>query len=311
MKFINNFDTKKSLQLIGLSNQLNILKNLIDQKKFPNVTLLSGNKGIGKCTLINHLMFYLFDNKNYNIDNNTIKEKTDFYLKFKENLFPNILFLGAYNHKNVKIDDVRNLKDKLLKTPLINNKRFIILDDVEMFNLNSLNGLLKIIEEPGKNNHFILIYNKSKKLLETIRSRCLEMKISINELERVKIIDYLVKNCDQQVIFDKYLLKVSPGNYLKFNNIFIQNDIKLNNNYLENLNKLLNLYKKEQDIFFKDTAIYYSEYFLRMNSPKNFNFNKIFMKNRHFLVKSINDFFLLNLNQNTLLNSIKSRFINV
>ena len=40
---------------------------------------------------------------------------------------------------------------------------------------------------------------------------------------------------------------------------------------------------------------HYSEYFLRMDIPKNFNFNKIFMKNRHFLVKSINDFFPLNL----------------
>ena len=45
---------------------------------------------------------------------------------------------------------------------MIDNKRFVILDDVEMFNLNSMNALLKMIEEPGPDNYFILIYNKSK-----------------------------------------------------------------------------------------------------------------------------------------------------
>ena len=31
-----------------------------------------------------------------------------------------------------------------------------------------LNALLKIIEEPSKNNYFILINNKSKPLIETL-----------------------------------------------------------------------------------------------------------------------------------------------
>ena len=36
----------------------------------------------------------------------------------------------------------------------MNKPRFIIFDDVELFNNNSLNALLKIIEEPSKNNFF-------------------------------------------------------------------------------------------------------------------------------------------------------------
>ena len=36
---------------------------------------------------------------------------------------------------------------------------------------------LKIIEEPNKNNYFILINNKSKNLIDTIKSRCIEIKI--------------------------------------------------------------------------------------------------------------------------------------
>ena len=37
--------------------------------------------------------------------------------------------------------------------------------------------LLKIIEEPSKKNYFILINNKSKPILDTIKSRSLEIKI--------------------------------------------------------------------------------------------------------------------------------------
>ena len=56
---------------------------------------------------------------------------------------------------------------------MMDQKRFVILDDVEVFNKNSLNALLKLIEEPGESNYFILINNSTKDLIETIKSRCL------------------------------------------------------------------------------------------------------------------------------------------
>ena len=62
--------------------------------------------------------------------------------------------------KSIKVDDIRNLKSKILQSSIIDKDRFIILDDVELFNINSLNALLKIIEEPNKKNYFILINNK-------------------------------------------------------------------------------------------------------------------------------------------------------
>ena len=61
----------------------------------------------------------------------------------------------------LKIDDIRNLKTRIYQSTIDNKERFIILDDVEQFNQNSLNALLKIIEEPTNKNYF-LINNKSK-----------------------------------------------------------------------------------------------------------------------------------------------------
>ena len=93
--------------------------------------------------------------------------------------------------RNIKIEDIRNLKSIIYKTTISNKPRFIILDDVELFNINSLNALLKIIEEPTKNNFFILINNKSKPLIETIKSRCIDVKIILNEKQRINIINLL------------------------------------------------------------------------------------------------------------------------
>ena len=63
------FDPKKTSQLFGHDKSFNLLKSLIDTNKLPKVMLLSGKKGSGKSTLVNHLMFYIFDRKNYETKN--------------------------------------------------------------------------------------------------------------------------------------------------------------------------------------------------------------------------------------------------
>ena len=58
------FNPKKSKQLYGLSENFNFLKKLFIKKKIPKVLMLSGKKGLGKFTLIYHLMHFIFESKN-------------------------------------------------------------------------------------------------------------------------------------------------------------------------------------------------------------------------------------------------------
>ena len=154
--------------------------------------MLSGLKGCGKSTLINHFLFSIFDESNYNKDQFTILESSILLKQFKNNIFQNIIYLQGSDFKSIKVEDIRNLKSKILQSSIIDKERFIILDDVELFNTNSLNALLKIIEEPSKKNYFILINNKTKPLIDTIKSRCLEMKIILDENKRIEIINKLL-----------------------------------------------------------------------------------------------------------------------
>ncbi len=299
------FNPKKNLELVGHIEKFNFLKKLIIKEKFPNVLMLTGEKGLGKSTIINHLMFFYFDKKNYDSNKNCLQSKSQFYYQFVDNLFPNILFLSGTNFRNIKVEEIRNLKSNLLKTPIIDDKRFIILDDVETFNNNSLNALLKILEEP-KNNYFILINNKSKPILETIKSRCMELNINLNNDDKIKIISSLINYYSQSLIIDKNLIPVTPGLFLRFNYFFKEKNIDIENGFMKNLNSILNFYKKDKNPFYKDLLLFYTDYYFEKNKDTMLADLQLIEK-RSFVIKDINDFFFYNLNQTSLIKSIERR----
>ena len=250
------FNSKKSLNLYGLSENFNLLKNLYIKNTLPKVLMLSGKKGSGKSTLVNHLMFFIFDQKNYDEKNSKLLNKSVFYNQFLNNIFENIIYLSGSDLNNNKIEDIRNLKKKIFQTSISNKPRFIILDDVELFNNNSLNALLKPIEEPSKNNYFILINNQTKALLETIKSRSLEIKIILDNKKKTQIIKSLINNFDLNLSLNQDYLSITPGHFLKFNFLFNENKISLNDDFLKNLIIILNLYKKNKDVMYIDLILF-------------------------------------------------------
>ena len=154
MNFPNFFEPKNSLKLYGLQESFILLSNLYLNQNLPRVLMFTGNKGNGKSTLVNHFLNSIFDSKNYDNKNYLISEKSIFYKQYKNNIFSNIIYINGSDFKSVKVDDIRTLKSKIFQSTILTKDRFIILDDVELFNHNSLNALLKVIEEPTKNNYF-------------------------------------------------------------------------------------------------------------------------------------------------------------
>ena len=304
------FNAKESLNLYGLTNEFFFLKNLYINKKLPSVLMMSGKKGIGKFTLINHLMFYIFDRNNYNDKNCELNMNSVFHKQFINNIFSNIIILSGANFKNSKVEDIRKLKTRIFQSSILDKPRFIIFDDVELFNNNSLNALLKIIEEPTAKNFFILINNKSKPLADTIKSRCLEIKIILNEKQRQEIINSLIKKFDIDVIINEKNSQLTPGQFVKFNYIFDINSISTEGDFLENLANLLNLYKKNKDIIFIDMVLFLTNNYFNNFNNKNLIKNEKMVEYKRFVFENINKFFLYNINQNALLSSISNKINN-
>ena len=307
MIFPTYFDSKKSLSLYGLAENFHILRNLYIKNLLPKVLMLSGKKGSGKATLVNHLMFFIFDKKNYDENNNELRENSTFFNQFINNIFSNIIYLSGSSFQSTKIEDIRNLKKKIFQTSISDKPRFIIFNDVELFNHNSLNALLKIIEEPSKNNHFILIDNKTKPLIETIKSRCLEIKIILKENKRKNIIKSLVDKFKIHLIIDPIKSQLTPGQFIKFNYIYEKNKISHDKDFLINLGILLNLYKKGKETIYIDIILFLTDnYFNYLKNKNTFSSEKI-IECKKFVFENINKFFLYNLNQNSLLSSIKNK----
>ena len=69
-----------------------------------------------------------------------------------------------------------------------------MIDNINLLNLNSVNALLKVIEEPNDNINFILI-NSNKRVLPTLKSRCINFKISLSQNQVIEIANKIFKNC--------------------------------------------------------------------------------------------------------------------
>lgn len=301
---------KSSLVLYELSDKLFFLTNLLKKKKFPKVLMLSGKKGIGKSTLINHFITYVYDHSNYDLKNNIINNQTTFYKQYLNNTFLDVIYLEGSSYKSVKIDDIRNIKSTLLKSSLSEKNRFVILNDVELFNTNSLNALLKIIEEPSANNSFILINNQTKPLIQTIHSRSIEVKVSLSNIKRESIIKTLIKNRNIETHLDYKISDLTPGNYLLFNDICIKNSIDINDDYAEVLKKLLFLYKKNKELNVINFILFLTDcYFYKLYKNKDGSLDKIY-DNKTYVINNINKFVTYNLNQNSLINSINNKLSN-
>lgn len=303
-----NFNPRHSTELYGLNKEFDNLKNLILSNKLPKVTLLTGQKGIGKLTLINHLVINYFDKINYNLLEKKIIQKNNFFTNLSKDLISNVIYVDSNNFKIINLETIRNLKTLLQKKPIYNDKRFIILDNVETFNINSINALLKIIEEPNDNDYFILINNKMKPLLETLKSRCLEYNIDLKKDQREVIIKSIIKKYNLNITIDQNLIYISPGNFLRYNSILNDYKIDISEKFFKNFKTLLDIYIKTKSSISKDLLLFYSEYYLKKKKDEKNLSNTKFIRDRSFLLSYINDFFLYNLNKSTLLRSIENRF---
>jgi len=78
----------------------------------------------------------------------------------------------------ITVDEVRRAGRFFAQTSGTGNWRIVIIDPADDMNRNAANAILKILEEPPKRALFLVLSHAPGKLLPTIRSRCLPLKLS-------------------------------------------------------------------------------------------------------------------------------------
>ena len=298
--------------LYGHNEIFNNLTKLYLNNKLPNKILLSGEKGIGKATLGYHLINFVLsedEEHSYNIKNNKINLENKSFKLIQNKSNPNFNLVDvAEDKKNIDINQIRELIVNLNKSSFNNKKRFVLIDNIELLNLNSINALLKVLEEPNENINFILI-NNNKRVLPTLKSRCLNFKIFLTNDQSVKIINKLINDDVYNLInYDLVNYFTTPGNLYELIKLSESHDLDLKTYNLDTFLKNLissKTYKKNKPI----TQIIYSfiEVYFRNNiSTKNIKFFNLY----NYFLKKINDTKIYNLDEETLFMEFEDKVLN-
>ena len=242
-----NLEPLKQTKLYGLNSEIKELFYLFENNKLPKQIMLSGPKGIGKCTMSYHLINFVLsvnEENPYDAKNLIINENNKSFRLIKNSVNPNFYSIDVIDEKKkIDINQIRNLIIDLNKSSFNHKPRFVLIDNVELLSISSINALLKIIEEPNNNIFFILI-NNNKKMLPTLKSRCLNFRISLSHKKVIDISNELL-DLDVRNIINKSLMNyyLTPGKIL--NLIRISKEYELDLKSLNLRTFLKNVIKKK------------------------------------------------------------------
>jgi len=297
------------LNLYGLHRNLNELIKLYKIDKLPNKIMLSGRKGIGKCTLAYHLInFILSENEDfsYNLEKYSINKENKSFKLIQNKIHPNFYLIDIIEEKKtIDIFQIRSLISDLNKSSLNSKPRIILIDNIENLNINSVNSLLKILEEPPSNTYFILISN-NKKVLPTVKSRCLNFNIILNNKTSLEISNKLFGSQFLTLINNNLLdYYFTPGKVSNLINFLSNHNIDFENLSLKGiLNLLIDKLYYKKDISLKLMTYELIEHFL------NYEFNYINMDLYHSFLKKIDDTRKFNLDEESLFIEFKTKMLN-
>lgn len=154
-------------ELLGQKQVTIPLKNQIIQGQTSHAYLFSGSRGTGKTSAAK--IFSRAVNCLHPIDGNPCNECENCKLILEDRMMDVVEMDAASNNG---VDDIRELKERVVYPPGIGRYKVYIIDEVHMLSKGAFNALLKILEEPPKHLIFILATTELEKIPATIRSRC-------------------------------------------------------------------------------------------------------------------------------------------
>ncbi len=235
----NNGEFKFNLPVLGHQNIIKYLQRLIISKQFVSGYLFFGPEDIGKKTLVNLFVKSIFCFENQGTTNFPCGECKD-CKNIDKKIHPGYIEINLEeDKKNISIDQIRELKERLYLTSSTGSYKIAVINQADLMSLEAANALLKLIEEPPKNSIIILITKKVENILPTIRSRT--QNIIFQNVPLKEIRDHLVKNGVSEKLA-RELAEFSggiPGLAMAY-----YRDLDLWNNKKNSLNEMLDILDK-------------------------------------------------------------------
>lgn len=154
-------------EVLGQEHITTTLKNQIQKENIGHAYLFSGTKGTGKTSTAK--IFSRAVNCLNPVNGNPCNE-CEICKGILDESIMDVIEMDAASNNGV--DDIRELREKVVYPPARAKYKIYIVDEVHMLSKGAFNALLKTLEEPPKHLIFILATTEMEKLPQTILSRC-------------------------------------------------------------------------------------------------------------------------------------------
>ena len=315
--FSNDFLPIRQEKLFLYDQYFNLFTKLYKNNLLPNKILLTGQSGLGKSTFAYHFINSILSDKEncpYDFINFTINPLNRSFRLIKQLCHTNFYLIENFDDKQTI--DIRQVKDMISfvnKTSYEKKIKFILIDNAEYLNLSSVNALLKIVEEPPSNTFIIFIHNSSIKLIETLKSRCIEFKIFFSNKKKQIILKNLLTYYDLKIDIN-FVEKIksfydSPGTILNLIKLINEKVIDISNpnliNIISNLMEFILKNKNNTNLNLLQNTI---ELFFFQELKKTNNKNKISL-NYTKVINGLNFFRKYNIDMNNTFYEIKENIV--
>jgi len=192
-------------ELTGNSRVKAILKRMLVSDRLPGAMLFTGEEGIGKKLFALEIARALNcrtpkDNEACGVCSSCVRiRKLNYPTRDDADEWTQIIWtdhpdvgLVVAPRRVLRVEQMRQIEKEANYRPFEGKARVFLIDEADKLNDASANALLKVLEEPPRTSHLILITARPAMLLPTILSRCQMIRFSPltpDEIER-----HLVKN---------------------------------------------------------------------------------------------------------------------
>ncbi|MEH7114335.1 DNA polymerase III subunit gamma/tau [Neobacillus niacini] len=284
------------IDVVGQEHVTQTLQNALLQQKISHAYLFNGPRGTGKTSAAKILA------KAVNCERAPVSEPCNECAACKgitNGTISDVLEFDAAS--NSRVEEMRDVLDKVKFAPTSVNYKVYIIDEVHMLSISAFNALLKTLEEPPKHVIFILATTEPHKIPLTIISRCQRfdfrritaqsivnrMKLIVDETgvnceddalkmiaraaeggmrDALSLLDQAISFSQEQVTVEDALTvtgSVSQGFLNKLAKAVIEKDVASG---LEALDELL-FHGKDPSRFIEDFILYYRDMLLYKTAP--------------------------------------------